>query len=229
MKLLAIGAHPDDLEIYLFGTLAVARARGDELVLAIATDGAAGGQGSAERLRTTRRAEATTAAALLDAEPRCLDFPDGTLVADAALVGALRTLIRDARPDLVLTHAPNDYHGDHRALADAVRIAANFAAPVAHVDTMMGVGFLPTHLVDVTAHMALKRAAILAHASQDPARFVAMVERQNGFRAAQAGVPEGYAEAFRFEPLYPFADIRDLLPPPPRPVPVRDRRATPEA
>ncbi|RYE83506.1 MAG: PIG-L family deacetylase, partial [Hyphomicrobiales bacterium] len=43
MKLLAIGAHPDDIEIYMFGTLAAARARGDEVLLAIATDGAAGG------------------------------------------------------------------------------------------------------------------------------------------------------------------------------------------
>ena len=43
MKLLAIGAHPDDIEIYMFGTLAAARAAGADLVYAIATDGAAGG------------------------------------------------------------------------------------------------------------------------------------------------------------------------------------------
>ncbi len=225
MKLLAIGAHPDDLEIYMFGTLAAARARGDELLLAIATDGAAGGAEPGPALSARRRSEAAAAAALLDAEPHRLEFPDGTLVADAALVDALRRLIAGFRPDLILTHAGNDYHGDHRALATATALAANFVAPVAAVDTMMGVGFLPTHLVDIGPHMDLKRQAILCHASQDPARFVAMAERQNGFRAAQAGVPEGFAEAFRFEPIYPFADIRDLLPPPPRAVPVRDRSA----
>ncbi len=151
MRILALGAHPDDIEIYMFGTLAAARARGDEVLLAIATDGAAGGKGDPAELRATRQQEAIDGAAGLGVVPTFLGFPDGALVADAALIGALRTLIRDSAADLVITHAPNDYHGDHRALSDAVRIAANFAAPVVWVDTMMGAGFMPTHLVDITA------------------------------------------------------------------------------
>lgn len=224
MKLLAIGAHPDDIEIYMYGTLAAARARGDELVLAIATDGAAGGRFDPAELRRRRKEEATAAASGLGVVPAFLDFPDGALLPDAALVAVLKALIRDSNADLVITHAPNDYHGDHRALSDAVRIAANFAAPVAWVDTMMGVGFVPTHLVDISAHFAAKASAIRAHASQDPERFVAMADRLNGFRSAQANAPDGHAEAFRFEPSYPFTDIRDLLPPPPPVRPVGDRR-----
>ncbi|RWQ59817.1 MAG: PIG-L family deacetylase, partial [Mesorhizobium sp.] len=75
-------------------------------------------------------------------------FPDGALVADAALIAALKTLIGDVKPDLAITHAPNDYHGDHRALSDSVRIAASFAVPVLHADTLGGTGFSPTHYVD---------------------------------------------------------------------------------
>src|SRR5690606_28584815 len=119
-------------------------------------------------------------------------------------------------PDLVLTHAPNDYHGDHRALSEAVRIAANFTAPVLWADTMQGAGFAPTHYVDVTAQFDTKCRAIRAHVSQRPARLVDMARQLNGFRAAQAnGAPGSYAEAFRFEPVFPFVDIRDLLPPAP--------------
>ncbi len=224
MKLLAIGAHPDDIEIYMFGTLAAAKARGDEVMLAIATDGAAGGKLDPAELRRLRKEEATAAAGGLGAVPTFMGFPDGALVADAALIAALKALIGDSDADLVITHAPNDYHCDHRGLSDAVRIAANFAAPVAWVDTMMGTGFMPTHLVDTTAHVAAKAAAIRAHTSQDPERFVAMAEKLAGFRAAQANHPTGYAEAFRFEPSYPFMDIRDLLPPAPAVRPVGDRR-----
>lgn len=224
MKLLAIGAHPDDLEIYMFGTLAAARARGNELQLVVVTDGAGGGKGTPEELRRGRREEAIAAARGLGVEPLFLDYPDGALVADARLICELKQLIVDSEADLVLTHAPNDYHADHRALSDAVRIAANFSAPVVWADTLMGTGFVPTHLVDISSHFDAKCVAIRAHASQDPERFVAMAERLNGFRSAQANAPSGYAEAFRFEPSYPFMDIRDLLPPPPPVRPVSDRR-----
>jgi N-acetylglucosamine malate deacetylase 1 len=225
MKLLAIGAHPDDLEIYMFGTLAAARARGDELVLAIATDGAAGGTSSPEDLRKLRRDEASAAARLLGVVPHFLDFPDGALVADAGLIGALKMLVATTLPDLVITHAPNDYHGDHRALSDAVRIAVNFTAPVLWADNMGGVGFVPTHYVDTSAYFATKVEAVRAHVSQDPERFVTGAEKLNAFRAGQAnGGPGSYAEAFRFEPVFPFVDIRDLLPPAPPVCPVGDRR-----
>jgi N-acetylglucosamine malate deacetylase 1 len=225
MNILAIGAHPDDIEIYMFGALAAWKAMGATLGFAIATDGSKGGQRDPAALRRLRREEARAGAALLGVEPRFLDFPDGELVADAALVGALREAISAAAPDLVITHAPNDYHGDHRALSDAVRIAASFRAPVLWADTMAGVGLAPTHYVDTTAHIDLKSRAILAHASQEPERFVARSRQLAAFRAGQANAAEGsFAEAFRFEPSFPFVDIRDLLPPAPAVRPVGDRR-----
>ena len=216
MKVLALGAHPDDIEIFMFGTLAAYATQGAELTFAIATDGAKGGRGDPGSLVRARREEATAAAALLGVTPHFLGFPDGALVTDSVLIGALKTLIGDVQPNLAITHAPNDYHGDHRALSDGVRIATSFALPVLHVDTMGGTGFSPTHYVDISTHFDLKAKAIRAHQSQDPERFVDAARTQNAFRAAQCnGAAGSFAEAFRFEPVFPFADIRALLPPAP--------------
>lgn len=223
MTILALGAHPDDIEIFMYGTLAAFREKGHDLVFAIATDGARGGAGDAGELARIRASEAAAAAALLDADLRLLGFPDGELVPDAALVAALRTLIDEVRPDLILTHDPGDYHGDHRALSAATGLAASFRVPVVHVDTLYGTGFVPTHYVDTSAHMALKEKAILCHESQDPERFIEMTRLQNRFRSAQCYRPEGYAEALRFTPRPPFADIRDVLPPAPPVTAVFDR------
>lgn len=225
MRILAIGAHPDDLEIFAYGTLAAWAASGASLTLAIATDGARGGTLPPEDLRRLRAVEAATALAPLGAgAPQMLGFPDGALRADAALEQALALLIRQSGADLLLTHAPNDYHADHRALSAAALQAAGFSVPVLFMDTLNGTGFTPTHLVDVSGHWAAKETAILTHASQDPARFVAMANRQAAFRAGECNAPpDARAEAFRFEPRFPFADIRALIPAPPPLHPIGSR------
>jgi LmbE family N-acetylglucosaminyl deacetylase len=224
LKVLALGAHPDDVEIYMFGALAAWHAAGAAITIAIATDGAKGGTGDPAEMSRTRKSEAAAAAELLGITPTFLDFPDGGLVADAGLVGGLKELIGTLRPDIIVTHAPNDYHGDHRALSEAVRIAASFTAPVIHADNLRGVGFEPTIYVDISAHWGIKARAIRAHVSQDPERFVTAAGLLNRFRAAQANAGEGdVAEAYRFEPVFPFVDIRDLLPPAPMVRPVRNR------
>ncbi|AEQ53670.1 PIG-L deacetylase family protein [Pelagibacterium halotolerans] len=221
MTILALGAHPDDIEIFMFGTLAAFKAMGQKLVFGIATDGARGG--TADGLAQTRAREAQAAAGLLGADLRFLGFADGALMPDAALVESLRGLIEQTRPDLILTHAPNDYHGDHRALSQAASLASSFKVPLAFVDTLYGTGFTPTHYVEITGHMALKEQAILCHESQDPGRFIEMARLQNRSRSAQCYRPDGYAEALRFEPRAPFADIRGLLPPAPSVNAVWDR------
>ena len=225
MNVLAIGAHPDDIDILMGGTIAAFQAQGDEVVLAIATDGAKGGTIDPAELVKIRQKEAAAAAAVFGLTPVMLGFPDGGLRADAPVIDRIADFIRTERPQLVITHAPNDYHGDHRALSDAVRIATNMVAPVMWMETIMGVGFVPTHYIDTTPYIDLKRAAICAHQSQDPERFVEMAELGGRYRSAQCNARQGYAEVFRFEPVFPFADPRNLLPPAPGVMPVRDRGA----
>ena len=208
----------------MFGALAAWKAIGAELVFAIATDGARGGSRDPAELAGTRRKEAQSAADLLGADLRFLNFSDGALVADAGLNAALKALIDDVLPDIVVTHAANDYHGDHRALSQAVAIAASFTAPVIYADTLQGVGAEPVFYVDITEHFPLKIQAIRCHVSQDPERFVAAISTQNTFRATQCNASAGtYAEAYGFRQVYPFVDIRALMPPAPAVHPVRNR------
>ena len=224
MKVLAIGAHPDDLELYCFGSLLAWRAMGAEVVPVIATDGAGGGTGP--DLPARRRAEAEAAMAPLGAAPRWLGFADGHVLPDEPVVAALRVLVAETAPDLIVTHPPGDYHADHRALSAAVSLAAGFAAPVLWCDARRGLGVQPTHYVDVTAQFPGKIAALMAHTSQDPERFAIEADLLAAQRAAEChGGPQDRAEAFRFEPRFPFADIRALLPPAPpiRPIRRRDR------
>jgi LmbE family N-acetylglucosaminyl deacetylase len=225
MRILAIGAHPDDLEIYAWGSLCAWAGMGADLVLAIATDGAAGGKAPPAELARLRAEEACTAARALGADPMFLGLADSALTSEPRLAARLAEIVRDTAPDLLVSHAPNDYHPDHRALSAAASQACGFSVPFLQMDTMNGTGFRPTHWIDVSAHWEAKCAAIRAHRSQDPERFVAAADRQAAFRAGEANGPPGaHAEAFRFEPRFPFADIRALLPPPPPLRPVGDRR-----
>lgn len=209
------------------------RHMGAELHYCIATDGALGGASpddlcARQALAAGRRVEAESAGAMSDATITFLDQPDGALLADADLIARLGEVLAHCKPTLVITHARNDYHADHRALSAAVIQAVGFRVPLLHCDTMMGVAFEPTCYVDTTRWFDDKLAMIRCHQSQDPERFVDMVQLQDRFRAAQCGGgPPGngqltYAEAFRFDPVFPFSDIRALLPPPP---PVRALQA----
>jgi len=219
MKILAIGAHPDDIEIFVYGTLAACAARGDEIKIAVATDGAAGGSGPANKLAQKRASETTKGLAKLG-RPHLLGFPDGGLASQPDARKIIANLVSDFHPDAVITHAPEDYHPDHRALSRFVEDATGFICPLFFADTLMGISFTPELYVDITSHHIDKQAAIMAHDSQFPERFADCAALQNRFRAAQCNAPDGhYAEAFRVFRRFPFADAGSILPaaPPRRP------------
>ena len=68
--------------------------------------------------------------------------------------------------------------------------------------------------IDISAYFKDKSKAILKHKSQKPEKFLKAIEINNKFRAAQCNAGgDSYAEVFRFEPSFPFADLRSLLPP----------------
>jgi LmbE family N-acetylglucosaminyl deacetylase len=212
MRVVGIGAHPDDIEIYFVGFLALAQSAGHATAWIIATDGAAGGSHDPARMRGIRREEARAGAAVFGLEPICLDLPDGGLSEDRTTKGLLEAEIRRLEPDLVITHAPNDYHPDHRALSECVASAASFRCPVLFADTMLGLDFTPSTYVDVSDYMEKKKRAIALHASQPVVRFTEIVEVWNRFRGLQSGKPScQYAEAFRFEPRFPFGSIDHLI------------------
>lgn len=216
MKILAIGAHPDDIEIFMYGILSIYKSRGDEIFTIVATDGAKGGNEIETILINKRKKEALIGLANLST-PIFLDIPDGELGNNPKHRAEIKKNIKIIMPDLIITHASYDYHSDHCSLSILLSSIVSHYIPVLHCDTLMGINFQPNYYVDITDHVELKKSAILSHKSQNPKRFVELFKLMNTYRAAQCNLPKGsYVEGYKFTPSFPFSDIRGFLPPSPK-------------
>lgn len=115
LRILLIGAHPDDCEGCAGGYAAHMAQRGHDVCLLSMTDGGAGHyELSSHQLIPIRAKEAQAAADLIGAESMILPNADGSLINDLATRKQLIRTIREYQPDLIMTHRPNDYHADHR-------------------------------------------------------------------------------------------------------------------
>ncbi len=116
LRILFIGAHPDDCDFYCGGTALKYRDLGHQVKFIAMTNGDAGHQEMGGGALARRRyAEAQASARIADLEYQILDNHDGELQPDIATRKVVIALIRQFEPDLVITHRPNDYHPDHRA------------------------------------------------------------------------------------------------------------------
>jgi len=125
VTILAIGAHPDDCDMLAGGLAALCARAGHDVHFVAATNGDAGHHemGGAPLARR-RLAEARAAAAVVGITYTVLDNHDGELQPTLDNRRAIVGLIRAIKPDLILTHRPNDYHPDHRYTAQLVQDAA---------------------------------------------------------------------------------------------------------
>ena len=212
MKVLGIGAHPDDIEIFMYGLLFIYKKEGHEVYTMIATDGAKGGVCEGKKLAQKRANEAISGLKKLSS-PVFLNLPDGELGSELEHRKIIKENILKIMPDLIITHSENDYHEDHKSLSLITKAAVSHYIPILHCDTLMGVNSNPNYYVDITDYYELKKEAILKHKTQNPDRFVDLFELMNSYRAAQCNAPKGtYAEAYSFTPSFPFSDIREILP-----------------
>lgn len=229
-RILAVGAHPDDIELLCAGTLVRFLQLGSTVNLAIACRGDRGGSHDpAWGMR--REDEARAAAEILGAPVEFLRIGDADVRDTPAVREQFIGVLRRARPDLVITHAPNDYHDDHVRVSDIVCKCCWFAASVGHVgnepplasapavvymDTVAAIGFEPTHLVDISNSLEIKRRMLACHVSQTTRPDAGMHQldellvTQARLRGFQAGVQyaEGFSPALLFgrrrpEPLLP--------------------------
>lgn len=216
MKVMFCGAHPDDAEIYMFGTLFAYRAMDSAVVITVACkgDGGSPDRSPNQPLEITRRAEAEKSAAELGARLVSLDFADASLgERRLELLLRLERLFAEEAPDLIFTHSLNDYHADHRNLAAAVTLAASERVPLAYVDTMHGDNFLPTHYVDIGAHIDRKLQSIRTHHSQKPRRYALAALALAKKRGQEVtGVDGPLMEAFRYDGRRRAKDLTQLLP-----------------
>jgi LmbE family N-acetylglucosaminyl deacetylase len=195
--ILAVHAHPDDIETLGAGTLALLAGLGHTVRMATAT---AGDCGSTEHdlaeTAAIRKAEAAAAAAMIGAEYRCAGLPDLGVFNDDPSRRAITELIRWSGAQIVITASPVDYHPDHEAVSLLVRdgcfassvpnYGAGPSAPlpaIPHLYFMDSIGgrgrdgarIRPDFGVDIGPWMETKRRMLLAHESQH--RWVA---RQHG-------------------------------------------------
>lgn len=236
MNVLAIGCHPDDLEIGCGGTLAKLAAQGHRVTMVHAANGNKGHKLiPSDELRNIRKLEAQSAGRLIGAEVVSLDVPDLYVKSDSdELVGKLVQVIRRVQPDFIITHPPEDYMKDHMEVSRAV-FDASFAAtvpyydqesgqeahykvaPIYYMDTLAGVGFLPTDYVDISDYIELKIQMNDSHQSQikwlyehDGIDFLDFVRTVSKFRGLQCGKP--YAEGFTQCQAWPRLTTERLLP-----------------
>ena len=233
MRILAIGAHPDDLEILCAGTLARYAQEGHEVVMCVATDGTAGHMLiKPPELAQIREQEARAAAKVIGADFIWLGFPDELIFNDRQTRLAFVDAIRQARPDVILTHTPDDYHPDHCVVSSLVFDTSFIASlpnietshpahpavpPIYYMDTLAGKGFHPTEYVDISAVIETKRQMLACHESQltwlkdhdniDVMEFMEVVARTRGFQCNRP-----YAEGFRQVDVWPRTASSRLLP-----------------
>jgi bacillithiol biosynthesis deacetylase BshB1 len=177
VDVLAIGAHPDDVELGCGGTLALLARQGRRVGIVHLTRGERGTRGTAAERR--REAEAA-AAALGAAELAFLDCGDGALRTGEAEEDALIELLRRLRPEVVLGPTPEDRHPDHGRAHRLVAAACYYAGlaargprlpegphrPAAVYSYMQHDPFPPSLIVDVTAAWEAKLAALSAYRTQ---------------------------------------------------------------
>lgn len=233
MRILAIGAHPDDAEGLCGGTLAKYAARGDQVTIMIATNGNVGSPTlSKDEIAAVRRKEAEIAAAVIGADMIWLDIDDEFLFHDKETRMKFINAIRQANPDVMFVHGTNDYHPDHRICGE---IASDCRIPVTvrliqteyphmdkvpHVfvmDNIGSIGFEPEAYVDITDTFETKCRMLRCHESQDTwlqhlygIDVVGHMSKSAVMRGMAIGVK--YAEAFRSLPMYPVSGGPHLLP-----------------
>ena len=240
MRVLAIGTHPDDIEIACSGTLAKCVKRGDTVIVCHVSSGNLGHVViPPDELRIIRANEAKTAGAMAGIEVIWGGFDDLEIYENNREArDKLVDVIRYANPDVIITHDPNDYMPDHTSVSKLV-FDASFTAtlpnykcsvrrfaqddtpaklvPIYYMDTLAGVNFQPTEYVDISKEIDLKLQMLECHASQvvwmrdhDGIDFPDMVKTCSRYRGYQCGAE--YAEGFRQCQVYLKGTTKRLLP-----------------
>jgi LmbE family N-acetylglucosaminyl deacetylase len=192
VKVLAVGAHPDDVELGCGATLLRHASRGDEITILVMSRG---DLGSIEGM--SRRSEQDEAARRIGAELVWAGFDDGSVPDGPDAIRTVDEAIAASGAQILYTHTADDTHQDHRATATASISAGRRLATILQYETPSTRRFEPTVYVDVAATIDDKLALVRSHLSQvlraGPVDLEA-IEAQARFRGSQCRIR--FAEAF---------------------------------
>ena len=162
MKVLAVGPHPDDIEIGCGGTLIKYAQKGHDVSLLVITKGEMGGKG------TTRYDEQLKAAEIIGAKDVFWgDFVDTELLDKGnKIIHTVERFIDTIKPDFIFVNFLDDTHQDHRAVNRAVLSATRYVKNVLFYEVPTTNNFIPNVFVDIGSVLDKKVEALKAHASQ---------------------------------------------------------------
>jgi LmbE family N-acetylglucosaminyl deacetylase len=225
MKILAIHAHPDDVEFLAAGTLALLHQHGHEIHIATLSPGDKGSETlSNVEIAAIRREEAKRSASILNASYTCLEMPDFEIFDNHLSRQIVTDFVRSIQPNIILTASPVDYMADHEAAATLVR-NASFVAGIRNYQTMKskaldGIPALyymdpiegtdhfgniikPEFCVDISSTINVKESMVACHESQREwlrkhhgvDQYIISMKHWSSQRGEYIGV--NYAEGFR--------------------------------
>jgi LmbE family N-acetylglucosaminyl deacetylase len=193
-SILAIGAHPDDIEIAAGGTLAKMRDAGYQINALVLTQGERGGDGGA------RQDDAKNGAEFLGVENiEVLDCTDTRLITDVVdVTNAIERMIERTKPDIIFTHSNHDIHQDHQLVFESTLRAARDTRTtiLCYESPSVTQDFRPTYFVEVGNYVDVKIQAVREHRDQRKKAYMKpdFIRGKLSFRGSQAKVE--YAEGF---------------------------------
>jgi LmbE family N-acetylglucosaminyl deacetylase len=196
MNVLALGAHPDDIEYGCGGMLTKYAQRGHDVYLWIASNGDRGGDGA---LRLEEQAD--SALVMGAREVLWGDYQDTEIPLTRELIVRLESIIRKIDPRMIFVHYPDDTHQDHRNLAQSTLSAMRYVPNFLFYEGPTTQNFTPNCFTDIEKVLDKKLACLEAHRSQvaktniEDLTILELARSSANFRGIQARVK--YAEAFQ--------------------------------
>jgi LmbE family N-acetylglucosaminyl deacetylase len=204
-RVLAIGAHPDDVEIGCAGTLLDHRRRGDRISILTLSRGTVGGD------RVQRVAEAAATADAIGAQLLFADLPDTEIDEGVSTIRLIESVVRMLDPTVVYVHSLHDNHQDHRAVSTAARSATRGVRRVfAYQSPSATNDFLPTQFVNVDETVGRKVEILQMFGSQDGRNYLEpeLVVAGARYWARHLGANARYAEPY--EVIRSVGELRHL-------------------
>ena len=194
--ILAIGPHPDDIELGCFGTMCRHKAEGDDIHFLVLTKGE-GGSDTGNRI-----AEARESAGIAGANIILENLKDRYISEGLETISAMETVITRINPDVVYIPSMNDTHQDHRSAYRAALVATRMVSEVyIYQSPSTTTDFKPNLYVDITDFIEMKIQAVRIHSSQGGKVYMAAeaIEGLAKANAFQVFLNGRYAEAFEVQ------------------------------